>query len=597
MTILTELASLYDRLAEEGEAPPFRFSRVRIGFELIFSSNGAPIALEPLAGDDPKRPGRFMNVPIPPANRTSKIVSGNFWDPAPYVLGMAQSKAPDASPDDFGPKFERAAAKHAEFVRHHRCLIANHPDPGLQAFLAFLNHWTPDEFVRRGWDPATLAGNIVLRWDDDPEGPQFLHDRRAAVELLREPDDSLAPRHCLATGRVGPVARLHPAIKGVDGAQGSGALMVSFNDEAYASFGANQGANAPIGSRAAFAYATALNVLLDRSASNQRRLRMGDTTIVFWAGGHRAGANDVESLFASAVNPTAPGDTEAVLRAELKDLAEGRPVEGKGTCVPGAQMFVLGLAPNAARIAVRFWHVGSLGDLARNVLWFWEALRIEPTPWRGPPAAWSLLYETALGSKGKKAAKAKTIPPRLAGELMRAVLGGHPLPRLLMQAVILRIRAGDSVNGCRAAICKAVINGNRGQEVVPVALHPDHPDPAYQLGRLFALLETAQRGALGRDINATIKDQYFTAASSMPARVFPVLLRNSAHHLSKMRKTGSGGWATTIEKTIREIYSGLAPQLPRSFNLDSQGLFMAGYYHQSEHRQSKRQDDAPGEEA
>ena len=591
MTILTELAGLYDRLAEAGEAPPSGFSRVRVGFELIFSSDGAPVALEPLDGGDPKRPGRFMNVPIPPADRTGmKIVSGNFWDPAPYVLGIDQSKTSDA----FGPEFERAAAKHAVFAHHHRSLIADQPDPGLQAFLAFLDRWTPDAFAKRGWDPAALAANIVLRWDDDPEGPRCLHDRPATVALLAAPS-SFASRPCLATGRIEPVARLHPPIKGVDGAQSSGARMVSFNEEAYASYGASQGANAPIGVHTAFAYTTALNVLLDRNASNRRRLRMGDTTVVFWANGK--GANDAESRIASAFGPPTSDDAEAenLLRAELKDLADGRSVSDK--CAPGTRVFVLGLAPNAARLAVRFWHESTLGDLAGNVLQFWEALRIEPPPWRGPPAAWSLLYETALGGKGKQAEKAKTIPPRLAGELMRAVLGGHPLPRLLMQAVIRRIRAGDSVNGRRAAICKAVINGNRGQEIVPVALDPNHPDPAYQLGRLFAMLELAQRGALGRNINATIKDQYFTAASSMPARVFPVLLRNSAHHLSKMRKTGSGGWATTIEKTIREIYSSLAPQLPRSFNLESQGLFMAGYYHQSEYRPPKRQDDAPGEDA
>ena len=584
MTILTELSCLYDRLQEAGEAPPLGFSRERIGFELIFSSDGAPVALEPIAGEDPKRPGRFMHVPVPPPTRTSKIVSGTFWDPAPYVLGLARSK----DSDTFGPKFQHATAKHAEFVRHHRSLIADHPDPGLRAFLAFLDRWQPDAFVKRRWDPAALTANIVFRWNDDPDGPRFLHDRGAAIALLPQPP-SLGQRRCLVTGNVEPVARLHPAIKGVDGAQSSGARMVAFNNEAYTSFGANQGANAPIGTRTAFAYATALNTLLDRSAASKRRLKIGDTTVVFWADGDRNGANDVERLFAGIVDPPTSDDTESKLRAELTDLADGRAVNG--TYDPTIRVFVLGLAPNAARLSVRFWHVGALGDLARHILQFWESLRIEPMPWKGPPAAWTLLYETALRGK------AETISPRLAGELMRAVLGGQPLPRSLMSALILRIRAGDSVNGRRAAICKAVVNGNRGQEIVPVALNPDHPDPAYQLGRLFAMLEQAQRGALGRDINATIKDQYFTAASATPARVFPLLLRNSAHHLSKMRKSGSGGWATTIEKAIQQIYSGLEPQLPRSFNLDSQGLFMTGYYHQSAHRPPKRQNDAPGEEA
>ncbi|MCY4002259.1 MAG: type I-C CRISPR-associated protein Cas8c/Csd1 [Rhodospirillales bacterium] len=585
MTILAELARLYDRLRAEGEAPPPGFSRERIGFELIFASDGRPVALEPLGDDDPDRPGRRMYVPMPPANRRgTKIVSGTFWDPAPYVLGIARSK----KTGDFGPQFERAEAKREEFVRHHRRLIRNHSDPGLQAFLAFLDRWTSDEFSKRSWDASALSANIVFRWEADPAAPRFLHDRDAAIALLPKPS-SMAPRKCLVTGKVEPAARLHPAIKGVDGAQSSGAPMVSFNDEAYTSFGADQGANAPIGTRTAFAYATALNVLLDRNAARQRRLKIGNSTVVFWADGDRNSAGDIESLFAETFDPPTSGDTEAELRTALANLAEGRAAAGRYD--PATRVFVLGLAPNAARLSVRFWQIEGLDALARNILRFWEVLKIEPMPWKGPPAAWSLLYETALGGE------AKTIPPRLAGELMRAVLGGQPLPRSLMSAVILRIRAGGRVNGRRVAICKAVVNGNREQEIIPVALNPDHPDPAYRLGRLFAMLEQAQRGALGRDINATIKDQYFTAASATPARVFPLLLRNSAHHLSRMRKSGSGGWATTIEKTVQEIYAGLGPQLPRSFNLDSQGLFMAGYYHQSEHRQFKRQDDAPGEEA
>lgn len=596
MTILAELSRLYDRLEAAGEAPPPGFSRERIGFELIFTSDGRPVALEPLDDDNSDHPGRSMNVPAPPGSRRgTKIVSGTFWDPAPYALGIARSR----ETEEFGPGFERAAAKHGEFVQHHRRLIADHPDPGLQAFLAFLERWTPDEFSKRGWDAAALTANIVFRWEADPAAPRFLHNRDAATALLPEPD-SLAPRHCLVTGKVEPAARLHPPIKGVDGAQSSGAAVVSFNKEAYTSFGAKQGANAPVGARTAFAYSTALNTLLDQNAARRHRLKLADTTVVFWADGDRDRAGYIESLFGGSLDPPTPGDTEAELRTVLADLANGRAVAGKYD--PATRVFILGLAASQARLSVRFWQIEALHSLARNVLRFWEALRIEPPAWEGPPAARSLLYETAIRRKDQKTRHEstkveKTISPRLAGELMRAVLGGQPLPRSLMNAVILRIRADRWVTRRRVAICKAVVNGNREQEIIPVALNIDHPDPAYRLGRLFAMLEEAQRGALGRKINTTIKDQYFSAASATPARVFPLLLRNSAHHLSRMRKSGSGGWATTIEKAVQQIYAGLGPELPRSFNLDSQGLFMAGYYHQSEHRRPKRQDDAPGEEA
>ena len=575
MTILTELAILYDRLADTGEAPRLGFSRERIGFELIFRSNGEPVALEPLAGDDPRRPGQRMNVPAA-VNRSSGIKSNRLWDKTAYALGVTVVETDGGAGAGQG---KRTADEHAAFVEAQRALIGDDPDPGLRAFLAFLDLWAPDRFAALGCNAAALDTNIVFRWEDDPKGPGFLHDRPAALARLGagdRADDVL----CLVTGGRGPMARLHPKIKGVDGAQSAGASLVSFNSEAYESFGARQGGNAPVSEKAAFAYGTALNALLDRNAAHKRRLKLGDTTVVFWAEGARADAVPVEDLFAAAVEPERTEDAEARLRADLTALAQGRPVEG--ACYDAAtRIFMLGLAPNAARLSVRFWQVGQLGDLARNVLRFWEALHIEPAPWKGPPAAWSLLYETALRRE------AKNIPPRLGGELMRAVLGGQPLPRGLMTAVIGRIRADGDINGRRAAICKAVINGNRGQEVIPVALDRENDDSAYRLGRLFAMLEQAQRGALGREVNATIKDQYFAAASATPARVFPILIRNSTNHLSKMRKSNHGGWATNIEKEVQQIWSGLEPHLPRSLNLEAQGRFMAGYYHQSAYRAPK----------
>ena len=585
MTVLTELATLYDRLADAGEAPRPGFSRERIGFELIFRSDGEPAALEPLAGDDPKRPGRRMSVPAA-VNRSSGIKSNLFWDKTAYTLGVTAIETDSGIGAGQG---KRTADEHAAFVEAQRALIVDDPDPGLRAFLAFLNRWTPDRFATLGGNTAALDTNIVFRWEDDPEGPGFLHDRPAARARLAT-GDGVGEALCLVTGSRAPTARLHPKIKGVAGARSAGASLVSFNSEAYESFGASQGGNAPVSEKAAFGYATALNALLDWDAQHKRRLKLADTTVVFWAEGARSAAIPMEDLFAAAVEPETIADAEAKLRADLTALALGRSVEGAGYD-DSTRIFVLGLAPNAARLSVRFWQVEQLGVLARNVLQFWDALRIEPAPWKGPPAARSLLYETALGRE------AKNIPPRLGGELMRAVLDGQPLPRGLMTAVIGRIRADGNINGRRAAICKAVINGNRGQEVIPVALDTENDDPAYRLGRLFAMLEQAQRGALGRDVNATIKDQYFAAASATPARIFPLLIRNMTNHLSKMRKSNRGGWAMNIEKETQQIWSGLDPLLPRSLNLEAQGCFMAGYYHQSAYRAPKEDIIHEGEDA
>ncbi|WP_340109428.1 type I-C CRISPR-associated protein Cas8c/Csd1 [Pikeienuella sp. HZG-20] len=603
MTILTELATLYDRLAEAGEAPRRGFSRERIGYELLIRSDGTPVALSPLARQDPKRPGRMMNVPAA-VIRTAGIKPNIFWDKTAYALGVTAVEIDG----QFSPgQGKRTLEEHAAFRAAHLALLEGAADPGLAALRAFLERWTPDRFAELDWDAEALDANIVFRWVDDPVGPAPLHERSAARALLEESSGEEAP--CLVTGVRGPLARLHPVIKGVAAKNpppGGGHRLVSFNigsDKpigASSSFGKIKGENAPVSEAAAFAYGTALNTLLDRRAAHRRRFQLGDATAVFWAEGPRAAAQSAEDMLFGAVDPQPETGEDALakLRADLDNFAAGRRVAG-ASYGPETRVFVLGLAPNAARLSVRFWRPGTLGDFARHVLGFWEALRIEPAPWKGPPAAWSLLYETARVYKdpdtGKKKIDEKSIPPLLGGALMRAVLTGAPLPRTLLSAVVTRVRADGEINGRRAAICKAVVNGIQGEEVVPMSLKRDNADQAYRLGRLFALLEKVQRDALERDsdgqrkqrLATSIKDRYFAAASSTPARVFPIIIRTSIHHLSKIRKDISERIAGWNEREIEEIWSGLEPDLPRSLTLEAQGRFIAGYYHQSAWRAPK----------
>lgn len=446
-------------------------------------------------------------------------------------------------------------------------MLAGATDPGLVALTRFLDRWTPDQFAALSLDPEALDQNIVFEFERG-----FIHDRPAAVALLR--DDAGAGGLCLVTGATGPVARLHPSIRGVMGAQSSGASLVSFNAEAYESLGKSQGDNAPVSQAGAFAYGTALNALLERkaNAADQRHLRIGDTTMVFWAEAVKAEAADwTEVLMGLAINPPDDAAETKTLQAALESVARGQATEDP-RLDPSTKVYLLGLAPNAARLSVRFWHPGDFGGFARNVRRFWDDLAIEPAGWKGPPAAWSLLYEVAL------LGKAENIPPLLGGQVMRAVLTGQPLPRSLLSGVIARIRADGRITARRAAICRAVINRHAAKEEIPVSLDPDNLNPAYRLGRLFAVLESIQQRALP-GLNATIKDRYFAAASATPARVFPLLVKNATHHIALMRKEG-GGLGHWFESRMGAIWAGLGPDLPRSLNLEDQGRFVAGYYHE-----------------
>ena len=202
-----------------------------------------------------------------------------------------------------------------------------------------------------------------------------------------------------------------------------------------------------------------------------------------------------------------------------------------------------------------------------------------------------MLAETAVRIKDKSEPKDSTIPPLLGGQIMEAMLKGQALPRNLMSAVIRRIRADGHVNACRAAICKAVVNRTTGKEEIPVSLDIENTNPAYRLGRLFAMLEKVQKEAVGQDITG-IRDRYFSAASGSPARTFPILLKTANHHLAKAQKGEKSGLGYWMEREIGKIWQGLGPDLPHALLLEDQGRFIAGYYHQkkTKHQKQTRKD-------
>ena len=221
------------------------------------------------------------------------------------------------------------------------------------------------------------------------------------------------------------------------------------------------------------------------------------------------------------------------------------------------------------------------GELARRIAQHSADLAIEPPPWRSPPSVRRLLVNATTSQKIKPKHRPKSVPPLLAGEVMRAILSGSPYPRTLLATALIRLRAGDDAGtGWHAAAIRAVLAREQRlkhhREDPPVSLDRENASPAYQLGRLFAMIEIAQRVALGK-VNATVRDRYYGAASATPATVFPLLLRGAQNHLARLRKDGKGGW---IERELEQITEHLAPDLPRSLLLEDQGRFAIGYYHQ-----------------
>ncbi|MCY1128618.1 type I-C CRISPR-associated protein Cas8c/Csd1 [Frigidibacter sp. RF13] len=562
MSILASLARAYDRLPDK---PPYGFSTEKIGFAISLSEDGSATVID-LRGDDRKRLPRMMTVPQA-VKRTVGIAPNFLWDKTAYVLGLTAGEG------------KRTAQEHQAFKDLHADWLAGTDDAGLLAVLRFLKGWTPDQTLP-GWTEDLRDQNAVFAFEADRRSGLWMHDRPAARDLWRRLSASATTdgQICLVNGEMAPVARLHPSIKGVWGAQSSGAALVSFNLDAFTSYGHEQGDNAPVSEAAAFAYTTALNRFLEKDSGH--RIQIGDASTVFWADTSDAKwAAESEGLFAQYVNPDPQGedaDATKEIGIKLAQIRAGKPLaEVTPDLAEGVRFHVLGLAPNAARLSVRFMWESSFGELTANYQRHLSDMRIEPPPRDGFPPLWRYLTELAV--LGKR----ENVPPKLAGDWMRAILSGTPYPLTLLSTTLMRLRADGDVNALRAGILKSVLIRTLKMEV-PVALDPTARNKGYVLGRLFAIYEEIQRAALGDNVNATIKDKFYGAASATPQKVFHLLDRGSANHFAKLRKQ-SPGRAVNLEKVLTSITELMDPScdpIPSSLSAAEQSLFGIGYYHQ-----------------
>ena len=583
MTMLQALDGYYHRLAARNLVTAPGWSAEKFGWCIVIDANGAPVDVYPLYEESGKKLlPKLISVPAA-IKRTVGIAPNFLWDKTAYVLGRTAGEG------------KRTAQEHAAFVQHHRERLAGQTDEGLVALLRFLERWTPERFDSAPFEARMLDANVLFRLRGDKG---FIHQRPAAQALVGTGAAAAAVGEgivCLVTGEQGALARLHPTIKGVEGAQTAGASLVSFNLDAFTSLGKDQGANAPTSEAAAFRYGTALNHLLTRGGPNRVKRPIGDATVVFWADASDAQvAEDAETLFSAAIDPPEDAEEAEKIGNAMAAIAQGRGLaDVRPELLEGTRFHVLGLSPNAARLSVRFWLADDFAFFAKHLAQHFADLRIEPSPlgWNGAPSVNRVLAQTTALQ-----GKFENIPPLLAGEVMRAVLSGTRYPQSLLAVVITRLRAGEAAHiGWHAAVLRAVLVRARrtphphhaisAKGEVPVALDREHRNIGYLLGRLFAVYELAQVAALGRGVKATMRDKYFASAAAPPATVFPLVIAHGQNHLSKARKTPkSAGWAFLIEQELNAIINQIEPaqphSLPRSLRLEDQAEFAIGYYHQ-----------------
>ena len=602
--ILQALTRYYDILTLDPDtniAPP-GYSAARVSFALNLSSQGELLDIFPLfdkvqrGKKEIERPRRMI---VPEQVKRSSGISPNFLcDNSAYALGVSAK-------DSINPEYSRN--RFEAFRQLNKELLSKADKDVARAVIAFLDNYDPPggrehPVIGEKLEALLKGGNLVFMLRGE-----FVHEDetiRQIWEAYKAGKDAVFGQ-CLVTGENAPIARLHASVKGVRNAQSSGATLVGFNARAYESYNRvkGQGFNSPVSEKAAFAYTTALNFLLSPVNSNKKFI-IGDSTVVYWAESKR---KEYANAFANIFDPEYVEEELSVEQQNRKKAEKGlKDVANKVRRVQALDLsrlladlqdenprfYVLGLAPNAARVSVRFFITDPFQKIVERIMSHYHDLEIVKEFDNQPTY---ITIRHILDETISKKARDAEASPLMAGSVFRAIVTNAPYPASLYYAIINRVRADmddsgqriQKVNYVRAAVIKAFLlrkyrhqSINPFQEVLVMSLNEQSVVPAYVLGRLFAVLEKAQQEAIG-DVNASIKDRYFTSACATPSSTFPILLRLSQHHISKVKQEGKRTF--NFDRRIQDILNLLEVEknpIPTRLTLDEQGVFILGYYHQ-----------------
>lgn len=595
--ILQALVHLYDELCKQGKIAEEGWGIAKVSHRIVLDEDGH---LQGIVSAKKKvqRGRKEIEVPsemiVPlPVTRSSGVKANFLCDNSSYFFGK----------DDKGKPIRAKQCFEAAKEKHHQ-ILDDCESKAARSVLRFFDTWDVDKaaenpILKENWDDIATS-NFIFQVD----GRDVLEDEavRAAWNRCSESAETGTDKEqgiCLVTGKENqPISILHPKIKGVQGAQSSGANLVSFNATAFCSYGYDgmQGENAPVSERAAFAYGTALNHLL---ADKAHAKQMGDTTVVYWS---EHAIDACQDCFMSFLSDTADGMDDVTLDSIMEKMRNGLPASLEGVEIsPDEPFYILGLSPNAARISVRFFLRNTFGETMAHMMAHQERLTLSGPAWEsGKIPLWKLIKAAENPNSDKSG-----LSPLLAGSLMRSVLQDSPYPEALFQHVMMRIFADQDktddkgqitsykIGYVRAAFIKAYLLKNRVQHwegQIQMAVNENCTSIAYVLGRLFSVLENVQEKA-NPGINATIKDRYFNGACATPAVVFPTLLKLSNAHLGKLE----AGQAVYFNKKLGALMEKIpmpdtGVPFPARLSLEEQGAFVLGYYQETQSRYGKKED-------
>lgn len=563
--ILQALYEYYNRKLILHQIDPIAFITKEIDFFVLIDKDGNFVDFENLRSQEGKRiKGTPFRVPSIGKQAQKHDNSGNdanlLWDKAEFVLGIGNN----------------GKTKLKAFINTIKEYYPS-PNEDINAILMFyekqLSYKIPFKEIIENNEIGEIIrkGDPILTFKVNRKDIPITSESHIQTAINNKIDTVQLIGTCLITGDTNiPIENTHTVTKGIKGTQTSGANIVSFNKPSFLSYNKKQSENAPVSKKAAEAYTKALQNLVD---SEHNKIRIADSTIVFWAEKKTEEINPEEIFpWVIAMQKTEQDDPDAginKIKTFIESLHTGQFVNQKTD-----HFYVLGLAPNAARISVRFWKAPSVEDFGKNIKQHFQDFEIVHGPKEQKYLSlYQILSSTAL------AYKMDNVPPNLAGNVIESIIDGTPYPQTLMQQCIRRIRAEQNVNRARASILKACLNRkNRiqklNQEVITMSLDTNSKNVAYRIGRLFATLEKIQEEA-NPGINTTIRDRYYGAASSSPITVYPRLLSLKNSHLKKL----SEGRKIYFEKLITDIFCEIK-SFPTNLSLNEQANFAIGYYHQ-----------------
>lgn len=588
--LIKALCDYYDELSAEGNILPECYSKVNVHFLICLSPEGEIANLinwqEVQITENAKGKIKEKLVPretVMPLRTEKSGIESNIIEHRPlYIFGLNLTDK-GFTPDDRTHKAEKS---HNAFVGKNLKFIKGLDSPLINAYRKFIEKWKPADETKNKYllSIGKLYKNAYFAFCMNGCPDKLLHEdslikerweNKFNIEKASSRCDIMS--QCAISGQNAPIARVHSKLKGVYGGLATGSVLIGFNNSSECSYCNEQSYNSNISADAMRKYTEAFNYLLN---NKKHKALIDDMTIVFWASGG-IGNERCSQLFSYIMfdekNTMNKKETDEMLENLMLSAYKGNITQERISTAENidtdVDFYMVGIKPNSSRLALKFIYRKKFGEILENIAKFQSDMQI--TDKISPVPLWKLKGEL---TSPKSSSENRKVDPSLMAEIFKSVIQGISFPKYLLSTLVRRVKTDKYINNVRAGAIKACINRELrllGQkEEIKLSLDYNNKNQAYLCGRLFAVLEKLQQEVSGNSLNRTIKDAYFSSASSKPAIIFPKLINLAQNHLKKV------GSPVYFNKLIQEIIEEIDGEFPETLILSDQGKFIIGYYQQ-----------------